>query len=121
MTTRTAKTLEELVALQDKAIAALETALKATQIALEALQRARAEQGTPIKFEWTPGNPVPNIGPYIPIVSGDWGTGVITTGGNNAGGLQTMQINAASEDQSQSWNTALVKALDTIETSGKAL
>ena len=122
MTTRTSRTLEELVELQDKAITALGAALKATQLALEALQSARLEQGTPTKFEWTPGNPVPNIGPYIPIVSGDWGTSVITTGGNQAGGLQTMQVNAASsEDQLTNWNTALVKALDAIDTSGKAI
>jgi hypothetical protein len=111
MTTRTSRTLEELVELQDKAITALETALKATQIALEALQKARVEQGTPLKFEWTPlPVPLPPTYPYpMPITGGTWGTNQTLTG------VETKVTSAVVD---QFWDTAMA-ALSNTEAEGK--
>jgi hypothetical protein len=107
MTTRTSRTLEELVELQDKAITALETALKATQLALEAMQRARTEQGTPIKIDWPVPQPSPNTAPspYVPYIvpqpwggTKEWGTTVICTSTANASGV--------APDYAAQWNKA---------------
>jgi hypothetical protein len=44
------RSLEEIVDLQDKAISALTQANLALQLALEAIQAARREVGTPLQF-----------------------------------------------------------------------
>jgi hypothetical protein len=61
---RKARTIEDLLTLQDNAIEALKQALAATQLALEAVTRARNEQGTiPPMFTITQPSNLPN--PYV--------------------------------------------------------
>ena len=122
MTTRISRTLEELVELQDKAITALESALKATQLALEALQNARTEQGTPTKIDWTSHpTPIP-VTPYIPYIApftgGSWGTNQTVTGG----GIQTTQINSSADvDTLVDWGEQWANVKAAFEASGKAM
>jgi hypothetical protein len=47
--------LEELCNMQDRAIQALKNALEATQLALNMIERNRAEQGYRQKIQWQPG------------------------------------------------------------------
>ena len=73
---RKQRTLEELITLQDQAIEALKQALAATQLALDAVTKARTEHGTKGNlFEY-----VPNTFPYAPYTTGVMNKGSINTG-----------------------------------------
>jgi len=57
-----ARRLEELCEMQDRAIQALKNALEATQLALNTIERNRAEQGYKQQFQWQQAYPQQ---PYI--------------------------------------------------------
>lgn len=107
MTDRTLlKRLEEITALQDKAIAALQQANLALQLALDALEKNRKEQGDQNKIIFvqpekiTPSYPAPYIQTPSPftVPNSPWGTSPTITGTGQQG--WTMGANSVGSGMS---------------------
>ncbi len=100
---RIPKDVDELLALQDRAIQALQQATLALQIALQALQDSRIEKGDQQRMTFVP---VPNAGPYI--MPAPYINPTITPWGTTTCGVASTQYNGSAQD-------AVVNAIDTVQ------
>jgi hypothetical protein len=87
------RSLEEIVDLQDKAISALTQANLALQLALEAIQAARREVGTPLQFPFAQPNPL--NAPFGGLTIGGSNKGVWNNGGAVTNGYSDADLKNA--------------------------